>query len=116
MAGHVILVMLAAFGVLCAMWAGLGWLLPSGRGCALVCYGYPDEGIRSRYRWLCALGLFSGPLIAVTEDTGLPQGCETEICRPEAMLVRLEWERNRFDGTGNGDPTGRHQRRGISEL
>ena len=115
MAGYVFFGALAAFGALCALWAGLGWLLPSGRGCAVVCYGCPDEGVLSRCRWLQALGLLTVPLIVVAEDGTQPER-GTEICSPEALLLRLERERNRFDGTGNGDPTGRHQRRGISEL
>ena len=117
MAGYILLGALAAFGLLSILWAGLGWLLPGGKGCAVVCFGYPDEGVQSRYRWLRSLGLFSGPLIAVTEeDEGQPLGCGTEICRPEALAARLEWERNRFDGTGNGDPPGHDQCRGVSEL
>lgn len=116
MAGYVVFGVLAAFGVLCALWAGLGWLLPAGRGCALVCFGLPDEGMRSRYRWLHAMGWFTGPMIAVSEGDDRIPYCETEICEPGALLSRLEWERNRFDGTGNGDPTGRGQRRGVSEL
>lgn len=103
---------LAAFGMLSALWALLGWLLPSGRGCALVCYGRADIGIISRWKWLQGLGLLRCPLIAVTEER-----CEeTEICAGEDLLSRLEMERNRFHGTGNGNPAGRNQRRGISEL
>ena len=112
MAGYVILGTLAAFGLLSTLWAILGWLLPSGRGCVLVCYGMPDIGIVSRWKWLQSLGLLRCPLIAVSEaDT-----VEIENCAGEHLLVRLEMERNRFHGTGNGDPSGRCQRRGISEL
>ena len=112
MAGYVILGAFAAFGLLSAIWAVLGWLLPSGKGCALVCYGMPDIGIVSRWKWLHGLGLLRCPLIAVTEEN-----CEeTENCAGEDLLTRLEMERNRVHGTGNGDPSGRHQRRGISEL
>ena len=115
MAGYIILGALGAFGCLSLLWALLGWLLPAGQGCALVCYGEPDEGILSRYLWLRGTGLLRCPLLAVVPAEADPSG-EKEICTREALLARLEWERNRFDGTGNGDPTGRHQRRGISEL
>ncbi len=112
MAGYVLIAALAAFGALSALWAALGWLLPSGRGCVLVCLGQPDEGVLSRYRWLRAMGLFSGPLIAVAEEvcTG------AENCRPEDLLPRLEWERTQIHGTGNGNPARCHQCGGISEL
>ena len=106
---------LAAFGALCALWAVLGWLLPSGKGSALVCYGTPDEGILTRSKWLRSLGLLNVPLIVVAEGAqGVPP--EIEICAGDALLSRLELERKRFDGTGNGDPAGRGQRGGISEL
>lgn len=114
MIGYVVLGMLAAFGGFCALWAGLGWLLPEGRGCVLVCYGLPDVGIRSRYRWLHGAGLLKCPLLAVAKEH--PEDRDAEICGGEELLSRLELERRKFDGTGNGDHTGRHQRRGISEL
>ena len=116
MAWMIFLTVLAAIGVLSILWAALGWLLPGGQGCALVCVGEPDVGTLSRWQWLKGLGLLRFPLIAVT-DAEMPwQDTDMERCRPEELLSRLEMERNRFDGTGNGDPTGRHQRRGISEL
>lgn len=115
MAGYILLGTLAAFGAFSVLWALLGWLLPSGRGCALVCFGMPDEGILSRYRWLRDLGLLNVPLLIVAEEGGTEHR-GTEICSGEELLPRLEWERNRFDGTGNGDHSGRHQRRGVSEL
>ena len=112
MAVYVLFVVLAAFGLLSILWAALGWLLPSGQGCAIVCVGAPDTGILSRWRWLQSIGLLRCPLIAVSEETM----DDIEICAGEDLLSRLEMERNRFHGTGNGDPAGRHQRRGISEL
>lgn len=106
---------LAAFGALCALWVMLGWLLPVGKGCALVCWGSAADEIFTGFKWLRGLGLLHCPLIVVTEMPGEPLEM-TENCRPEQLLARLEQERNRFDGTGNGDPTGRGQCRGISEL
>lgn len=115
MAGYVILGTLAAFGLLSVLWALLGWLLPGGKGCALVCYGLPDEEILTRFRWLRSTGLLNCPLLVVAQDPGSFRE-ETEICSGEELLSRLEWERNRFNGTGNGDHPGCHQRRGVSEL
>lgn len=115
MAGHFIVGTLAAFGALCALWALLGWLLPGGKGCAVVCWGVPDEGIRSRYKWLAGAGLLNCPLLAVVPE-GTDAGDPAESCTGEQLLSRLEWERKRSDGSGNGNHTGRHKRRGISEL
>ena len=116
MAGYVVLGVLAAFGALGVLWAALGWLLPGGKGMAMVCVGSPDEGILARYKWLRGLGLFSCPLIVAAEETELRAADGMEICEPENLLSRLELERNKIDGTGNGDPPGRHQRSGVSEL
>ena len=43
---------LAAYGALSVLWAGLGWLLPGMKGCAVVYMGTPNEGVCRRYRWL----------------------------------------------------------------
>lgn len=114
MAGYVILGTLAAFGALSALWTVFGWLLPGVKGCALVCWGYPEEAVIARVKWLKGLGLLSCPLLIVAEEgEDCPDG---EICSGENLLSRLEMERNRFDGTGNGDHTGNHQRGGVPEL
>lgn len=115
MAGYGILILLAAFGLLSSLWAVLGWLLPGGRGMAMVCLGAPDEGMVSRYRWLRGLGLLRCPLL-VTEGGTWRHIDGMEICGPEELLHRLELERKQIDGTGNGDPPGHDQRRGVSEL
>ena len=114
MVGEMILAFFAAYGLFSTIWAMLGWLLPDGRGCALVCIGLPDEGILSRIRWLRGTGLLRVPVICVAEEEDGRD--DLEICSREQLLSRLEWEKRRFDGTGNGDYTGNHQRRGISEL
>ena len=111
----ILLAILAAFGLMSLGWVLFGWLLPSGKGCALVCYGEPDVGILSRYLWLWGMGFFRCPLIAVGEDL-LCSHSAMEICAGEDLVNRLEMERERFHGTGNGDSSGHHQRRGISEL
>lgn len=114
MAGYVVLGMLAAFGCLCALWVSFGWLLPGLRGCALVCWEVPDEGILRRVKWMKGLGALDCPLLVVAEAG--ESSTDMEICSGKDLLSRLEMERKRFDGTGNGDHTGHHQRGGISEL
>ena len=120
MAGYIILGTLAAMGFLSLLWVSFGWLLPGLKGCSLVCLGRPGEGLLRRYRWLRDLGLLNCPLLMVTEDpageTEEAFGSGMELCSRDALWQRLERERTDLDGTGNGDPPGRHQRRGISEL
>ena len=120
MAGYILLGMLAAVGLMSILWVFFGVFLPGSRGGALVCPQWPEYGLVARYRWLRNLGLIQYPLIIVAqewEDTEVqPLGCGIEICSPDALWQRLERERTEIDGTGNGDPPGRHQRRGISEL
>ena len=111
---------LAAIGMLSILWVCFGWLLPGAAGGAVVCRGWPEEGLLRRYRWLRELGLLTWPLLIVAEvqveDTEQFFGSGIEICSPDALADRLEQERTYLDGTGNGDPPGRHQRRGVSEL
>ena len=115
MAGYILVGCLAAFGALSALWAVLGWLLPQEKGLCMVCLEEADVGTVSRVRWLWGLGLLRCPLLVVTEEGQLGVRMDgTEICRPGDLLSRLE--REKTDGTGNGDPSGHHQCRGISEL
>lgn len=111
----ILLLTLAAIGLLSLGWVLFGWLLPSGKGCALVCFGAPDVGIVSRYKWLRGMGLLHCPLIAVVDKPELLDE-QTEICAGEQLLSRLETERNRVHGTGIGDSSGRDQCHHISEL
>lgn len=113
MAGYFVVGALAAIGLLSVLWALCGWLLPGGHGCVLVCYGTPDEGICSRYRWLRGTGLLNCPLVAV-DAVQMPPGEDLEQCAGEHLVDRLKQERNH--GTGTGNFTGCDQRRGISEL
>lgn len=115
MIGYFILGTLAAFGALSALWAMLGWLLPGAKGSVLVCYGVPDEEILTRAKWLKSLGFLDVPLLIVLQEQEMSYP-GTEICSREELLSWLELERNRYHGTGNGDHSGRHQRRGVSEL
>ena len=114
MGGFMILGVLAAFGLFCALWAVFGWLLPGLRGCALVFVGVPGEMMLKKYRLLRDMGLLECPLLAVAERE--TERTDIEICCREALLSRLEMERNRFDGTGDGDHSGNHQRGGVPEL
>jgi hypothetical protein len=105
---------LAAFGCFCAVWAVFGWLLPGLKGSMLVYAGVPGEEILARYRLLKGMGLLNCPLLVVAETQ--QDNLDFEICSGEDLLPRLEWERKRFDGTGNGDHSGNHQHGGVSEL
>ena len=121
---HVLMGALAAFGLFSALWAAAGWLLPGGKDGVAVCFCQPGllqlPTVR-RWHMLRQLGLLRCPVILV--DCGLSdvekrELCRlgTEICSPEALAQRLELERNRFDGTGNGDHSGHSGCRGVSEL
>ena len=96
MGWYILLGFLSAYGALSVLWASLGWLLPGLRGCALVCMGLPEEGVRRRYRWLRGLGLLECPFLAVTEE----ETEETEACSADQLLARLTREAERFGGTG----------------
>ncbi len=110
MAVWVCLGALAAYGLLCALWATLGWLLSGGAGGATVCLCRPggrETGFIRRCLWLQGLGILRGPVLLV--DGGLaPQereslknlGSGIEFCGLEELASRLEVERRRLDGTG----------------
>ena len=114
MLGYVILGLLAAFGALCVLWTAFGWLLPGLRGCVLVCYGQPDAEIFTKYKCLRGLGLLDCPFLIISDERMDDPGVEN--CTGEDLLSRLEMERNRFDGTGNGDHSGHDQRDRVPEL
>ena len=111
MAGYVILGVLSAFGLLCGLWAAFGWLLPTEEGCVIVCYGRPKPERLARIRWLKGLGLLSCPVVIVAEDGDAE--ADTEIISGKDLLARLKWEKERVDGTGNGDHSGHHQCGGV---
>lgn len=112
---------LAFFGIFSVFWCLFGWLLPKTGG-VLICPARegPEELVR-RYRWLRGLGLLDCPLLVPEE--GLPEPerkwlecAGIEICSREEIIARLGIGEIDLDGTGTGDPAGRHQRGGISEL
>lgn len=101
MATLIILTVLAAFGVLSALWALFGFLLPGQRGPVMVCLcrsGGKEEAVIRRYRWLRDLGLLHCPLILVdgglTEEERVRLGKQdVEICTLAELDARLEQER-----------------------
>ncbi len=107
--GWVILGTLAAFGALCALWAVFGCFLAKDKDLYLVCRGKPGEETLAYLNWLRGLGILRCPLIVAEEP-------EMKICDGEGLLSPLEWEKNRFNGTGDGDHSGHHQRGGVPEL
>lgn len=97
---------LAAFGLVCALWAVLGWLFADDTGAALVCVVRPggaEEAVLRRYGWLRDLGIYRGPLILLGQDI-TPEEAEMllrqepgiEFCEPEELLSRLELEREKL--------------------
>ena len=117
---------MAAFGFLCMLWALLGWRMPESREGILVCFatpGFPERGFLRRYLFLRDIGLLDCPLLVVDRGLSAPERRKLEqlrwgieLCGLEDLSERLELERNRIDGTGNGNHPGRDQRRGVSEL
>lgn len=104
MEGMIVLIVLAAIGVLSILWAMLGFLLPGQRGAVLVCMYHgngKEEALIRRYRWLRDVGLIRSPLVLVAET---PQETETErllkqgveLCSREELEDRLEQERKRL--------------------
>ena len=115
MLGWFVLGLLAACGLMSVMWTLFGFLLPDVKGCVLCRVGDPDERTIWRYKWLRGMGFLTVPLLIITEETG--EMCPgAECCTETELIARLEWERKRYDGTGNGDHSGRSQCRDLSEL
>lgn len=104
MAALIVLAVLAAFGVLCALWVLFGLLLPrqSGMAAVLLCHGDPgEEPLVRRYLWLYDLGLLRFPLILVDGGDHEPRHALRGIirCTSEELLEKLEQERKQLDGT-----------------
>lgn len=124
MAGYICVGMLAAFGALCALWCLFGWLLTGCRGGVLIYRGGSETDERffvRRYLWLRGMGLLNCPLVLVAREPEEPERRWLErqgiiLCGPAELSARLGIGAEEIDGTGNGDPPGCHQRRGVSEL
>ena len=88
----------AAFGLLCALWACLGFLLPGQKGTVMVyyCRGESLDALIRRHRWLRDMGLLSCRLIIV--DGGMTEQQRQllenkqgiEICDGQSLLGRIE--------------------------
>ena len=108
MAALIVLAVLGAFGLLCAVWVLFGFLLPGQRGAAavLLCRGEPaEEAVLRRYLWLYNTGFVRCPLLLV--DHGLTETQRLRLsqypitlCTPEELQDHLEQERNQLGRTG----------------
>lgn len=108
MAALIVLAVLSAFGLLCALWVLFGFLLPGQRGAAAVflCRGETgEEAVLRRYLWLYNTGLVRCPLIMV--DCGLSQAERTRLeryhitlCTSDELHDKLEQEREHLGTAG----------------
>ena len=98
MIGYLVLGTLAAFGLVSALWALYGFLLPPYRDGVLFAPGRPgaaEGSFARRYFWLRELGLIRGKLVLVDfglsdeeRDWLLERG--VEVCTPEQLPARME--------------------------
>lgn len=99
MGGFILLGMLAAFGLVCAVWVLAGMMLPRRRG-ILVYLGDDPMTAARRYLWLREMGLTSSHLVLTEQDR---EGLEwfaaqgIEIWSREALIRRLETGENEID-------------------
>ena len=88
----------AAFGLLCALWACLGFLLPGQKGAVMVyyCRGESVDALIRRHRWLRDMGFLSCRLMIV--DGGMTEQQRqmlanqqgVEVCDSQSLLSRIE--------------------------
>lgn len=104
MAWLIIFTAFAAWGLLCALWAALGWLLPGSGRTALVlfCPRGDPEAVLTRIRWMRSLGLLQGQLVAAGVEPGQREKLEKQFHDIEfwdlaEVSARLEAERERLD-------------------
>ena len=108
MAAMIILTVLGAFGLLCALWVVFGFLLPDGRGAAtvLLCRGEAGEdAVLQRYLWLYNTGLIRSPLLIVdcglsSKDRKRLQRHPIILCTVQELHEKLEQERAHLGRTG----------------
>lgn len=101
MVWQVVFTALAAWGLLCALWACFGWLLSGSQSVTLVVL-CPSAGILARLRWLDRLGLLRCRLIAIEKRPADVEPLqrefeEVEFCTLAALSARLEAERKELD-------------------
>lgn len=112
MAGLVILSAFAAFGAICAVWAVLGWLIPGLRGERVLVICTTPAALR-HCCWLRDWGLLRGCVCFAGEPS--PSRI-IDFGKLRAEDTERITEQEETYGTGNGDHTGHHRCRGISEL
>ena len=107
MAALIVLMVLGAFGLLCALWVLFGFLLPGQRGAAVVflCRGEAcEDAVLHRYQWLCNVGLVRYPMILVDCGLSPTERARLEraflLCTPEELQDKLEQERMHLGRTG----------------
>lgn len=100
---HLLMVVLAAVGLLSVMWMILGMFLSGGRGGCVVCICRPDgkeAAFVARVKLLREFGFLRCPVLLVDEGIGdhtrsIAQGTdEIVICGPGEIPGLLELERN----------------------
>ncbi len=88
---YVCMGVLAAFGLLCAIWVILGLFLPRAGTVAILCDGTEKTLVR-RYFWLRELGLIRCRLILL--DSRLPAAFRQQImekCKDIEFLTLAQW-------------------------
>lgn len=92
---------LAAWGLLSALWAGFGWMLSGSSPITLVllCPKAHTGSILARLRWLNWFGLLRCRILLPGYDPAdLPRQYEnTEFCTLAELSARIEAEREQID-------------------
>lgn len=104
MLGYAVIGMLAAFGLLCALWVSFGALLPGSGKTVIYCICAKENApaVHRRWRWLRELGLIRGRMVI--------------LCDGKRARECIERELKQLDTAGNADPSGHDRRRDLSEL
>ncbi len=99
---YAILAVLAAYGLICALWSAVGWLLSGGRTVA-VCFCESEKQVwlgRRRCRFLRDTGLVCRAIVVAAPEVIPPELArvteETEFCSPEELISRLGTERKQI--------------------
>lgn len=99
MGGFIVLGMLAAFGLVCALWVVAGLLLPKHYG-TIVYVGDETRVAAQRHLWLREMGLTRDQLILLEcadEDRDWLQSQGIEIISREDLILRLEMGEKEID-------------------
>ena len=116
---QVLVGILAAFGLLCALWCIFGLWLSGSKGWVAVCFaGKGQTGALRRCRWLRSWGLHRGRILLITPEGTQPEAVsrETEnieLCTLAELPARLELE---LTYARIADLTGHRGGGGISKL